>query len=166
MENDVKYRLNQDLNTQVINKANVTFLRKSVFLLFVVFTILSLLSIVLLVLSIINDDTTFIVLGSIALGVTILVDLVYIMLPLFFYKKKINTLSFHYKFYEDRVLINLTSLNYEGNEERKYRDFLNYIETKQFFYLMLTKSQFYTIVKDDNSEEVINFLKRKIKKSK
>jgi len=159
-----KYRLNQDLNARVINKANVTYLRKSVFLLFIVFTILSLLSIVLLVLSIINNDTTFIVLGGVALGVTILVDLVYLLIPLFFTRKNISTLSFHYSFYDDKMVINLKSEQSSGHEERKYKDLPPYIETKEFFYIMVGKSQFYTIIKDDESEEIINFLKRKIKK--
>ena len=38
-----KYRLNQDLNAKVINKANVTYLRKTVFMLFIIFTVLSIL---------------------------------------------------------------------------------------------------------------------------
>ena len=159
-----KYRLNQDLNARVINKANVTYLRKTVFLLFIIFTILSLLSIVLLVLSIINNDTTFIVLGGVALGVTILVDLVYLLLPVFFTRKNINTLSFHYSFYDDKMVINLRTDQLNGHEERKYKDLPPYIETKEFFYIMVNKSQFYTIIKDDESEEIINFLKRKIKK--
>ncbi len=159
-----KYRLNQDLNAKVINKANVTYLRKTVFMLFIVFTILSLLSIVLLVLSIINNDTTFIALGGVALGVTILVDLVYLLLPVFFTKKNISTLSFHYAFYEDKMVINLRTDQLNGHEERKYRELPPYIETKEFFYIMVSKNQFYTIVKDDGTEEIINFLKRKIKK--
>ena len=84
-----KYRLNQDLNAKVINKANVTYLRKTVFMLFIIFTVLSILSIVLLVLSIINNDTTFIALGGVALGVTILVDLVYLLLPVFFLQQEV-----------------------------------------------------------------------------
>ena len=159
-----KYRLNQDLNAQVINKANVTYLRKTVFIIFIIFTVLSLLSIVLLVLSIINNDTTFIALGGVALGVTILVDLVYLLLPVFFSKKNIATLSFHYSFYDDKMVINLRTDQINGHEERKYKDLPPYIETKEFFYIMVNKSQFYTIVKDDETEEIINFLKRKIKK--
>ena len=159
-----KYRLNQDLNAKVINKANVTYLRKTVFMLFIIFTVLSILSIVLLVLSIINNDTTFIALGGVALGVTILVDLVYLLLPVFFNKKNISTLSFHYSFYDDKMVINLRTDQINGHEERKYKDLPPYIETKEFFYIMVNKSQFYTIVKDDETEEIINFLKRKIKK--
>ena len=62
------------------------------------------------------------------------------------------------------MVINLKSEQSSGHEERKYKDLPPYIETKEFFYIMVGKSQFYTIIKDDESEEIINFLKRKIKK--
>ena len=81
-------------------------------------------------------------------------------------KKVKSSITYSYKFYDDRVMICSNTNTSNGNVVYKYSDFKKCVKNEHYTFLFINKNQAYIIRNQDLHDDFFNILKENIKKYK
>ena len=81
-------------------------------------------------------------------------------------KKVTSSITYNYKFYDDRVVVCSNTNTSNGNVTYKYADFKKCVKQEHYTFLFINKNQAYIIRNQDLNEEFFKLLKTNIKKYK
>lgn len=77
-----------------------------------------------------------------------------------------DNISYEYKFYEDKVVIDSKSINSSGTSTIKYDEIESVRIQGKLLYIKIINNVYYMAKKEDNYEEFYNLLKSKVKNFK
>ena len=113
-----------------------------------------------------NKDTTIMTSGIFIVVFAIIYLLMIKFLSDKTVKKITSSLTYDYKFYDDRVVICATTNNSNGNVTYKYDDFKKCVKQEHYTFLFINKNQAYIVRNQGLTDEFFNLLKTNIKKYK